>query len=137
MRKTLSIALIIMLVLPAFAPWMPHGAVHALYDSHVSVHHGSDHGRHQHHHHTDAHLLIHLDLVNYFNDYLHVDLKKPEYADFDLPQPDLQGFDQPLNSVIYPQRYELAVIASRAPPDYLRPRPDNTPLYLSTQRLRI
>lgn len=131
--------LISMLVLPAFAPWIPHEAMHALHDNHVSVHHGSNHHHSddQHHHHTDTHHPIHVDVVSYFKDYLHVDLKKPEFANIDLQKVDSQGFDQLLALTVRSERYELGLIASRAPPDYLRLRPDKLPLYLSTQRLRI
>jgi len=135
-------------VLPAMIPWMPHGVTHALHDQHISHHqqensghtHGSDHV-----HNHDSHSLetvqhpAHFDVVTYYSDYLHVDLKNPQQSSFNAPALDIFKFDYTSGTDISPQpRYELAMVQSRAPPDDWRQfRSDAKPLYLSTQRLRI
>ena len=153
MKNTLFAVLILMLVFPAFAPWLPHGAVHALHDHHTA-HHAShnganhhDHGHHEHRHVSHDHPAeseqavhhpIHFDVVTYFSDYLHVDLKSPAKAALKAPVLEKQDLDYTLAAVISSMpRYELASVHSRAPPDIRRFRSDKTPLYLSTQRLRI
>lgn len=144
MKKAFFSVLITLLVLPAFAPLLPHGAVHALHD-HQAKHHGTeDHGHgHEGHDHgvqsqQAVHHSIHFDAVTYFSDYLHVDLQNPDQVVLKAPAPDTYDIDFKVAVVIESQdRYELASVQSRAPPDWRRHRPDNTPLYLSTQRLRI
>ena len=139
----------ILLVLPAFTSWMPHGIVHALHDHQESHHqsrqqhdqgHGHSHAAHDHETQTQAsdHHLVNLDAVTYFTDFLHVDLQSPDQVVLKAPTLDLHDMSFILPTDIEPQsRYELASVQSRAPPDWRRHRPDNTPLYLSTQRLRI
>ncbi len=136
--------LILLFVLPAFTPWLPHGAVHALHD-HQAKHHGEEHHGHGHEGHDHAekseqavHHPIHFDAVTYFSDYLHVDLQSPEQTVLKAPALDTHDIDYALAVITNPMpRYELASFQSRAPPDTRRLRPDKTPLYLSTQRLRI
>jgi hypothetical protein len=139
MKKLLSLMLVCMLVLPALAPWMPHGAMHALHDNHIAADHSftHTHSHDDHLHSTDTHHPINVDIVSYYKDYLHVDLKKPEKTLTQLPLLDLQHLDILLPLAIYPVRDTLAYLHNRAPPDYALQQPDKLPLYLSTQRLRI
>jgi hypothetical protein len=149
MKNTLFSVLIALLVLPAFTPWMPHGMVHALHDHQESHHqsrqqadqdHGHEHAVHDHDTQTHAsdHHPINLDIATYFSEYLHVDLQSPDQVVLKAPTLDLHDISFILPTDIEPQhRYKQASVQSRAPPDWRRHRPDNTPLYLSTQRLRI
>jgi hypothetical protein len=51
MKNGLFTILILLFVLPAFTPWLPHGAVHALHD-HQAKHHGAEsHGHDEEHGH--------------------------------------------------------------------------------------
>lgn len=145
MKNSFLTILIMFFVLPAFTPWLPHGAAHALHD-HQAKHHGAEenhsHGYEGHEHHAEneqaVHHPIHFDAVTYFSDYLHVDLQSPEQTVLKAPALDTHDIDYPLVAAINPMpRYELASVQSRAPPDMRRLRPDKTPIYLSTQRLRI
>ncbi len=150
MKKAFLLVLITLLVLPAFMPWMPHGTIHALHDYQESHHqsdhqpdiatHKHDHAVHDHDTHTQAsnHHAINLDVVTYFSEYLHVNLQSPDHIILTAPVQDSQDIDFTLTANLSPQnRYELTSVQSRAPHDLRRHRPDNTPLYLSTQRLRI
>lgn len=144
MRNGFLTILIMLFVLPAFTPWLPHGAVHALHN-HQAKHHGEkshSHGHEGHDHHTESeqavHHPIHFDAVTYFNDYLHVDLQSPDQTALKAPSLDSYDIDYTLTDAInIAPRYKLASVQSRAPPDTRRLRPDKTPLYLTTQRLRI
>jgi hypothetical protein len=136
--------LIMLFVLPAFTPWLSHGAVHALHDHQAKPHgeesHSHDHEGHDHDTASEqaVHHPIHFDAVTYFSDYLHVDLQSPGQTVFKAPALDRYDIDYTVMVAIDPMpRYELASVQSRAPPDMRRLRPDKTPLYLSTQRLRI
>lgn len=141
--------MVLMLVVPAFAPWLTHEAIHAMHavhDSHLAGHHNSGQHSHDYHNHDHKHLPlpqldihhpIRLDFVSYFQDYLHVDLKKPEQDRFRLQILDSDNFDLPLSITVYPKYFELAVIQSRSPPLYQSRGPVHIPIYLSTQRLRI
>ena len=131
--------------MPALSGWLPHGAVHALHD-HQSQHHSTekshDHGHEGHGHdgvsQEAVHHPIHFDAVTYFNDYLHVDLQNPEQTVLKSPVFETQDTDYTLANVTnISLRQELIAVQSRAPPDMLRPWPSKTPLYLSTQRIRI
>ncbi len=147
MKKCSFLAFITLLLLPAFTPWLPHSAVHALHD-HQESHHQSrtdandehSHAEHDHNIQTQAsdHHSIGLDAVTYFSEYLHVDLQNVHQATLIAPMKDSQDIDLTFTANLIPEhRYELTFVQSRAPPDWSRHRPDNTPLYLSTQRLRI
>lgn len=144
MKNGFLTILIMLFVFPAFTPWLSHGAVHALHD-HQAKHHGEEshsHGHEGHDHDAEkeqaVHHPIHFDAVTYFSEYLHVELKSPEQTVLKAPAQDLHDIDYTLTDAInIAPRYELASVQSRAPPDMRRLRPDKTPLYLSTQRLRI
>ena len=136
--------LILFLVLPAFTPLLPHGAIHALHN-HQAKHHGTEnhaHGHEEHNHSNEnkqaAHHPIHFDAVTYFTDYLHVDLQSPEEIILKAPSQNSHDLVYTLAEATTPiARYELSSIQSRAPPDIRWLRPDKMPLYLSTLRLRI
>lgn len=149
MKNSFFLVLIILLVLPTFTPWIPHGAMHALHD-HQENHHQNlkqidnsddsyDHAIHDHDTQTSDHHPIILDAVTYFNDYLHIDLQSPYQATLKVPELDMQDANFGLipETNLYP-RYELASVQNRAPPpDWQRHNFDKTPPYISTQRLRI
>lgn len=144
MKNGFLTILILLFVLPAFTPWLSHGVVHALHD-HQAKHHGEEsnrHGHKGHDHHSESeqavHHPIHFDAVTYFSDYLHVELQSPQNTILKAPALDTHKTDYTITAAINPvPRYELASVRNRAPPDIGRLRPDKTPLYLSTQRLRI
>lgn len=151
MKNLLLSFLIMLMALPAALPWMPHEAVHALHDQHANHHESSSHSNDAHHHdnqhmasgHADhavesIHHEIAVDIVTYFNDYLHVNLQNPDQTAFVAPSQDVQDLDFDITaSFLLPQRYELALVQNRAPPDWQSATLNHTPLYLSTQRLRI
>ncbi|MGM0422543.1 MAG: hypothetical protein ACQEQL_05530 [Pseudomonadota bacterium] len=144
MKKLFSMFLALLLFMSAFAPWLPHGSVHALHD-HQAEHHSSENHSHSHEVHSHstetekaAHHPIRFDVVTYFNDFLHVDLQSPAQIVLKAPVLDAQDIDYAPVAVINTiPRYELAFIQRRAFTDMRRIRPDKIPLYLSTQRLRI
>ena len=150
MKKTFITYLLgIQFLLPIFAPWLPHGSLHAIHDQHQSHHADSAYtdklDRHSHtkrSHEQLAHISDHhpkiLDAVSYFRDYLHVDLQRPDPVALFPPAQEFQDFDSGLAfGLLTQQRYELASIRLYAPPDWLNPKPNHIPLYLSTQRFRI
>jgi hypothetical protein len=144
MKNGFLTILIMLFVLPAFTSFFPHGAVHALHD-HQAKHHGEEshnHGHEGHDHDTvneqAVHHPIHFDAVIYFSDYLHVDLQSPKKTVLKTPVLDPYDIDYNVTDAINPMsRYELVSVQSRAPPDIRRLGSDKTPLYFSTQRLRI
>lgn len=144
MKNGFFTILIMLFVLPAFSPWLPHGAVHALHD-HQAKHHGAKnhgHGHEGHDHDAVGRQVVHhpiqFDVITYFSDFLHVDLQSPGQSAIKAPALDTYDIDYTIPAAINPMpHYELASVQSSAPPDARRLRPDKTPLYLSTQRLRI
>lgn len=139
MKNGFLTILILLFVLPVFTPWLPHGAVHALHD-HQAKHHGAESHGHGHDVVSEqaVHHPIHFDAVTYFSDYLHVDLKNAANSVLKAPLLDSHEIDTALAPIYEPlPRYERASVQSRAPPDTRWQRPDKTPIYLSTQRLRI
>ena len=147
MKKCLFAVLIFMMVLPALLPWMPHSSAKSLHIQ-QEAHHANQHKTHAHsHYHGEDHdsgsdqsmsHSFHADIITYFSDYLHVDLKNPDQAVFKAPSQSIDDIEFLLITSFAPlNRYELASVKSRAPPDWRQVRSENTPLYLSTQRLRI
>jgi hypothetical protein len=142
MKNGFLAILITLFVLPAFTPWLSHNAVHNLHE-HQAKHHVKEtheHGFVGHDHDVEqaVHHPIHFDAVTYFSDFLHVDLQNPDQSV--LKAPVFDNYDTVFApvAVISPMaRYELSSVQSRASPDIYRLRPDKTPVYLSTQRLRI
>jgi|TARA_R110000868_G_scaffold49101_3_gene158528 hypothetical protein len=143
MKKILFSVLIALFVLPAFTPLMPHDGIHALHDhhsvqTHAHVHdhaaQGSDDKKTQ----VSDHHPIRFDAVSYFNDYLHVDLQNSEKIILKAPAPGSQNVKfTTFAAFVSAQRYQRNSVQSRAPPNWQRLKPKNTPVYLSTQRLRI
>jgi hypothetical protein len=142
MKNGFLIILTFLLLLPAFSPWLPHGAVHVLQD-HQTKHHGADthghsHGEHEAVKKQSLEHYIQFDAVSYFSDFLHVDLQSPDQSVLKTPAFDTHDIDYAIVAVVSSMaRYELSYVRSRAPPDNYGLRPDKTPVYLSTQRLRI
>ena len=146
MKNAFFLVLIALFVFPAFTPLMPHEGIHALHDYQTDHHSAKSHG-HEHDHaaqdhdtktQVSDHHPIHFDAATYFSDYLHVDLQSPEQVVLKAPALDSYDIEFTVVAAFEPSHwYELASVQSRAPPDWRRFRPENTPLYLSTQRLRI
>ncbi len=144
MKNFTHVFLILLFVLPALGPWMPHNALQAL---HVQQerHHG---GSAEHHdHHNDTHDTktsishsIHFDVVTYFSDYLHVDLKNADRTVLSVPTHDSPAFDYTVvTDIVISSFFSISGIQATGPPpdhDWRMSRPV-TPVYLSTQRLRI
>lgn len=147
MKNAFYSILITLFVLPAFVPWLSQCAIHALHD-HQEIHHQShavsqnEHNHDSHNYDTETqarnHHSINLDIVSFYTDFLHVDLQKTEQLSFNVSTTDLLDFDYTvIKTVPIPNAYELAFAQSREPPDWRWYEPNKTPLYLSTQRLRI
>ncbi len=138
----IKIALLILMVMPAFTPWLSHDAVHALHN-HQAQHHGAENDDHRHKKHgreskQTTHHAIQFDATNYFKDFLHVELQSPEQLTLEAPTLDTYDIDYTLARAITPINSSgFSSVQSRAPPDTRRLRPDKNPVYLSTQRLRI
>ncbi|MBT8004230.1 MAG: hypothetical protein HN578_15065 [Rhodospirillales bacterium] len=145
--RFIKILLVLLLILPAFAPWFPHEMIHALHDQHQSHHANKAYadGAEKHHQsklvHKEQqtpHHPLRLDAVAYFDDYLHSDLQRPDLVVFKAPVRTFLDIDFELAfGFSLEQRSNLAANKNRAPPDWLSARLSHTPLYLSTQRLRI
>jgi hypothetical protein len=124
---------------------MPHNGIHAVQE-HFSQHHaqkdnGHVHNGHPHHQHTEKKIHpLQLDVVSYYKDFLHVDLKK---AEFDGYQYDLNinhVDTSPFTLALLPDTdWSLYSNLSDTvpPPDIGQYLPYNLPLYLSTQRFRL
>jgi hypothetical protein len=150
MKKSFIIYLLVFqFLLPALAPWLPHGALHVVHDQYQS--HQADsvyadkfdrqdrtnRGHKQLTHNIDHH-PVNLDTITYFRDYLNADLQMPVSVALISPAQEFQDFDfEPAFGLLTQQRYELASIKIHAPPDWRTPKPNQLPLYLSTQRFRI
>ena len=142
--------MLVILMLPAFLPFASHDTLHAIHDSHAfhqqDSHNRDGHGHQRDHHENDhlnetvtnAHHPIAIDIVSYYSDFLHVDLRQTDSAPL-VPVVDLdQDIDYDMTADIAAQsRYELASLRLRAPPDKHVYNQDYSPLYLTTLRLRI
>jgi len=146
MKKILSLFLIALLVMPAFASSLPHDVVHALHVQQIEHRLVGSHDHSHHHSHHDSatetqaskHHPIHFDVTTYFSDYLNVDLQRADQGIFTDSAFDIDDIDFTLLTFVNLYQYDnLASNKSRAPPDWRKFRPANTPPYLSTQRLRI
>ncbi|MGB4107826.1 MAG: hypothetical protein WBK55_08530 [Alphaproteobacteria bacterium] len=143
MKNILATFLLFIFILPAFGPWMPHSALQAL---HVQQerHHGVDADQHDHHGHShdsevNASHSVHFDVVTYFNDYLHVDLKHSDHAALSALAHDTHATDYVIVADTPPLSFSVSShIQTTGPPDYdWRMSRPGTPIYLATQRLRI
>jgi len=141
MKKTLVALLAIIIVLPAFLQVMPHGVDHALHQTKVhssAVNHGHNHDDHGHATHDDMHHAINLDVVTFYDEYLHVNLQTPDQVIVELPDLNTENISFDIIAHNAPvSRHELSSVQSRSPPDWRSFRAENTPLYLSTLRFRI
>lgn len=152
MNRLIASFLVFVMALPVVLPWMPHDAVHALHNQ--QVWHGgansSTHLAHQHtieHSHTrtaedfqaSSHHAIDLNAVTYFDEYLLVDFAKAKQV-VSLQSGKAKqgaGLNRPQPNTVPPAFVE-ATIQNRAPPAWQTlQRPPYTPVYLTTQRLRI
>ena len=147
--------LIMLLVLPAFAPWLPHGSAHVLHDTHANHHqeyvqkseHNQSHHHNDHDHHhevVDGHHAEHdiqLDVVSYFNEILHVDFQTPYGVLLKTPSIDFEDVSYVVKIAAVVEGFELASLRVRGPPVIWEERSSPShiliPLYISTQRFRI
>jgi len=166
MKKFLSILLITLLVLPAFISWLPHGVIHALHGNNIEHYFAGSHGHsndehvhndkaHDHHLHGNENLInanhlnhrhsqlsdhhsIYFDLTAYYSDYLNVDLQRISKTSVDSSGFDLYDIDTIIVVNIKPHHhYDLPPSKTRIPIDWQLSGANDTPPYLSTQRLRI
>lgn len=136
MKRLFITFLVMIMVVPAFLQAMPHGVDHALHKT--QNHNIETLSKHSHRAHDDNHHVIPLDIVTFYDEYLHADLQLPEHRIIEAPAQDVESVD--LNIITNAEpilRYELSSVQSRAPPDWQSFQSPNTPLYLSTRRLRI
>ena len=141
MKKYILMLFILLLVLPLFTPWLPHGLAHDFHHDQME-HHVQNESRHSH---TtvkglsqDENYAFHIDVLTYFDDYLHVDLINATHVSFDVPQGTLQDLDYVIPTFLENDMGDVtAFYKIAAPPDYHDRRVEKTSLYLSTQRLRI
>lgn len=141
MKRLLAIFLMLLFAFPAFAPWMPHDALEELHVQ-QEKHHGIEATANSHHGHShqaeqSVSHSIHFDVVTYFNDYLHVDLQQANQAAWDVPSFDTHvvAFIQ-MAEINPPLLLPAKGSEIRGPPDWRSSR-STTPIYLTTQRLRI
>jgi hypothetical protein len=146
-----------LLVSPAFASWLPHGAVHALHENNIkhflekshqhSPHQYShDHDNGHHHNHddnvdadSDNHHPVHIDIISFYDDYINADLQRLNLNNlhvtaFDFYQVDF--FYSTLDIALYSDADSLHA-KSHPLLDWGAFSSSTAPLYLSTQRLRM
>jgi hypothetical protein len=140
MKNFLPAFLILIFMLPAFGPWMPHSALQAL---HVQQerHHGDsgDHHGHSHDLGAEADHPVLFNVLTYFSDYLHVDLKSADHADLKKPVLATQELDFMQLAVLIPPAYAPSsdIQITGLPLESGRLTRPGLPVYLATQRLRI
>lgn len=139
MKNVLAVFLLLVFMLPAFGPWMPQGTLATLHIEQEKHH--QDIASHDH----DAYVQdfsghsVHLDVVTYFNDYLHVDLKNADNVFLAAPSLDVHAvtyaFVTDSNATI---PVPVSDTQTTGPPDkgWLASR-TKLPVYFATQRLRI
>lgn len=141
MKNLLSVFLVLIFILPAFGPWIPHDALRALHVQQESHHQDSvDHGHHGHETQKNVSHSVHFDVVTYFNDYLHVDLKNSDHSSLSASIRDTHTIDYMVVANIFPPFLSptSGIQTTGPPPDYdWRMSLPSTPVYLATQRLRI
>ncbi len=141
MKKYILMLLILLLALPMLTPWLPHSFTHDFHHYQMEHHVQNEAG----HSHTtvkglsqDEDHAFHIDVLTYFDDYLHVDLLNATQVSFDAPQDTFQDLDYVVPTFLENNKgYVTAFYKISAPPDYQDRRVEKTSLYLSTQRLRI
>ncbi|MBU0791978.1 MAG: hypothetical protein KKC55_16140 [Gammaproteobacteria bacterium] len=140
MKRAFLYILMALILLPALAPWMPHDTLQMLHVQ-QEKHHGGGHEHHGHSHEAQTLVLhsVHFDVVTYFNDYLHVELRNADQASlknvsFDAQDVEfIRGAGPGLYSFV-PAPY---IQSTGPPPDNWRLTGLDLPVYLATQRLRI
>lgn len=140
MKKSFLAFLALIFVLPAFGAWMPHSALKALHIQKERHHQSSaDHSHHDQNEQAKSSHSIHFDVITYFSDYLHVDLKNADHAAINTPVFDTHAFDGIMVAILSPPPFSPFMNRqSRGPPKYdWRTSYVTTPVYLATQRLRI
>ncbi len=141
MKNVLGTFLILIFLLPTFGPWMPNDALQVLHVQQERHHGGSaEHHGHSHDAKAKASHSVHFDVVTYFSDYLHVDLKNADNTALSLPAPDTHATDYMMVADVLPPSFSPSsgIQTTGPPPDYdWRMSRPGTPVYLATQRLRI
>lgn len=141
MKNFFGTLLILIFMLPAFAPWMPQGLLQSLHDQkeHHQVMNGGEFENAHHDAQADISHLAHFDITSYFSDYLHVDLRNQEAQKLSVPTHDILIIDYALAANLSPlpiSRLSLLHITD-PPKDDWRMSYQGMPVYLTTQRLRI
>jgi hypothetical protein len=140
MKNSFAIFLILVFMLPTFGPWMPHDSLQTLHIQQESHHQSMVyHGHHNHDEQAKVSHSVNFDVVTYFSDYLHVDLKSANHAALNVPAHDKQAIDYRMDvDILSPPLSQSSGIQITGLADYdwrmSRPGP---PVYLTTQRLRI
>lgn len=145
-KKTLSIFIMALVVMPAFFVFLPHDIAHAL---HAGYHQSYDHRdytqgqKHCSHSHEEqapesVHHPIQLDIITYYNDYLQIDLQRHAQAFLTYPVEYNQDIELTLHLNLLPQQCCSPASLQNSPPsDWRESKQENTSIYLFTQRLRI
>tara|TARA_R110000868_G_scaffold1211_2_gene9376 strand:- start:104342 stop:104770 length:429 start_codon:yes stop_codon:yes gene_type:complete len=142
MKRGLYFILALVILFPAFTQWMPHDSIHAV-QQHFSEHHAKSDDNHIHHNHDHTENQTHplqLDIVSYYNDYLHVDLTVTDNSN---TQVNIKKSPDHNNGFVLATISEThRILTSNSvdvalPPDMGQYLPYNLPLYLSTQRFRL
>lgn len=137
--------------MPALLPFASHDTLHVIHDSYASHHrHTPINEEHAHSHDHDisdhttnradisVHHPISVDIVSYYEDFLHVELQQARNLTFTPPSlhRGTVGYGHmAILSTAKPN--SLSAIQARAPPDTHIYRQDYSTLYLTTLRLRI
>lgn len=146
MRKCVILLLMMAMITPSILPWLPHDALHAVHDAHMAHHQSHKHNSHHHYEHNNHHQhtnaanhSIQIDVVSFFSDYLHLDLKQANNIDHETPHSTGEYFDFPTLNSISNWNIQVASFQNRGPPsDFERySTPNSPPVYLATQRFRI
>lgn len=121
---------------------MPHDALQAMHVQQEKHHgRGDDHDHHGRSHDVQSSVShsVHFDVVTYFSDYLHVELKNTDHADLKKPTLDSQKIEFMQLAVFMPPAYAPSayIQTTGPPPDNWRLIHSSLPVYLATQRLRI
>lgn len=144
MKRLLGTLLILIMLLPAAAPWLPHGAVEVLHgqqDAHASSSHSHSHDSAfdtSADASSDAGHAAHVDAVSFF-DSLHVDLKNPPVTKVSAGASGSQDMPVIVPGAILSMSLQLAdAQEGQGPPVIAEAAPyGGLPVYLATQRLRI
>lgn len=151
MREGLATFLMMLFILPAFIPWMPHGISHAMHDYHASHHQDARDGVASHNGHThqihahgenaqELHHTVQFDIVSYYSDFLHVDLRHSEEAVLQATDRDFEDVSYDLGSLMLSPIANQFHSEIRGPPDRFGTAHDHDnkrQTYLLTQRLRV